>query len=114
MKCNKKDFIYLSQLNKISADVWNYCVKIDKEHIKQTKKSMTLSELERETKQKFKLHAKGIHHIIFKYYYARNAMWRSRKINHKNSKKVKLPYKIKKYLPTGWDYQSIKTNCKKI
>jgi putative transposase len=107
LKCNNKDFEYIHLLNGISAQVWNYCIKIDEEYTSQNKIGMTLSQLEFETKQKFPLHAKGIHHIVFKYYRARNAMWASRKANHKNSKQVKLPYKEKKYMPTGWDSQSI-------
>ena len=113
LKCNKKDFEYLSKLNKISADVWNYCVEIDKEYKKINGKQMGLSLLESETKQKFSIHAKGIHHIVLKYYNARSAMWQSRRAKHKESKKVKLPYKQKKYLPTGWDYQTIFPNYEK-
>jgi putative transposase len=113
LKCNKKDFEYLSKLNKVSADVWNYCVKIDGEYKKETKKVMTLSMLENSTKQKFFIHAKGINHIIFKYYYARSSMWKSIKAKHKNSRKVNLPYKLKNFLPTGWDYQAIFPDYKK-
>lgn len=68
---------------------------------------MTLSMLEKETKQKFPIHAKGVHHIVFKYYNARNAMWKSIKAKHKDSKKAKLPYRKKNFLPTGWDNQAI-------
>jgi putative transposase len=112
LKCNKTDFEYLRKLNKVSAEVWNYCVEIDKEYIEINKKSMSLSLLEFNTKQKFKLHAKGIHHAVFKYYYARNAMWNSKKANHENSRKVKLPYRKKKYFPTGWDNQCINVKNK--
>jgi putative transposase len=90
-------------LNKISANVWNYCVKIDNEN----GDKLTLSQLEKETKQKFPIHAKGIHHIVFKYYYARNAMWKSRKTKYKESRKVKLPYKEKQFMTTGWDSQAV-------
>jgi len=113
LKCNKTDYEYMLTLNKISADVWNYCIQIDEENRKKTKKDLTLSELEFETKQKFLLHAKGVHHIVFKYYYARNNMWKSRKANHKNSRKVELPYKEKRFLPTGWDIQALTCNYDK-
>ncbi len=109
LKCNKKDFEYIKNLNKVSADVWNYCVKIDKENCQK----MTLSQLEFETKQKFPLHAGGIHHAIFKYIYARRGMWVSRKTNHKERGKVQLPYKEKKFLPTGWAGQSVNYKGKK-
>jgi len=97
----------LRKLNKISADVYNYCVKIDKEN----GQKLTLSELEYATKQKFALHAKGIHHAVFKYYRARKAMWDSRKTKHKERGKVKLPYKEKFYMPTGWDSQAIRVDA---
>lgn len=93
----------------VSGNVWNYCVKIDKDN----GQKLTLSQLESMTKQIFPLHAKGIHHIVFKYYYARNNMWKSRKAKHKNSRTVELPYKEKKYLPTGWDSQSINVQKEK-
>jgi putative transposase len=107
LKCNKTDFEYLRQLNKISAQVWNNCVNIDKEHIKVNKKSMTLSELEFENKKNFPLHAKGINHVVLKYYNCRNAMWKSIQKKHDGSRLAKLPYKEKAYIPTGWDSQSI-------
>jgi putative transposase len=40
-------------------------------------------------------------------------MWQSRKAKHKESHNVELPYKQKKYLPTGWDYQAISVNYEK-
>ena len=107
MKCNKKDFEYLRKLNSISAEVWNNCIKIDQLYIKENNKGMTLSELEFENKQKFQLHAKGINHIVLKYYNCKNAMWKSIKKKHSGSQLAKLPYKEKLYLPTGWDYQCI-------
>jgi len=113
LKCNKKDFLYLSKLNKISADVWNYCVKIDNKFRNENGKFMSLSKLESETKQKFSIHAKGINHVVLKYCYARSSMFKSIKAKHKNSKKVNLPYKLKNFLSTGWDYQAISPDYKK-
>lgn len=107
MKCNKTGFEYIKKLNKISADVWNYCVAIDKAYTDVNKKGINLSMLEFETKNKFMLHAKGIHHVVLKYISARDAMWRSRKANHDESRSVKLPYKEKKYFSTGWDSQAV-------
>jgi putative transposase len=82
-------------------------VRIDKENYEINKKNLTLSKLESETKQKFFLHAKGIHHIVFKYYRARKDMWASKKVGHKDSYRIKLPYREKKYMPTGWDVQAV-------
>jgi putative transposase len=45
--------------------------------------------------------------VVHKYCTARNAMLESIKVG---TKKVKYPYKEKRYYVTGWDYQSIKVN----
>lgn len=100
-------------MNKISAEVWNYCVKIDKEYRKTNGKCMDMSTMQRAVKGYAKLHAKGIYHVYRKYMTARDAMFRSINAKHENSNKVKLPYKIKKYFNTGWDYQSIVCNFNK-
>lgn len=66
-----------------------------------------MSEMQKSIKKIVPLHAKGIGHVFRKYQSAKNAMINSIKARHENSHKVKLPYKEKKYMPTGWDYQSI-------
>jgi len=52
--------------------------------------------------------ANSINIVIFKYITARDAMFRSIKVKHENSNKVKLPYKEKKFYNTGWTYQNIR------
>jgi putative transposase len=113
LKCNNKDYQYMSRLNKLSAEVWNRCVEIDNEFKKETGKSIGLSELEKRTNGMSGLHAAGIHHIVFKYLHSRKSMWNSRKAKHKESRKVELPYRIKKYLPTGWVKINIKVDYEK-
>jgi putative transposase len=113
LKCNKTDFRYMSQLNKLSAEVWNFCVELDKKYKEETGKSIGLSEIQKRTKGIVPLHAKGIHHVAHKYLYARSAMWNSRKAKHKESGKVELPHKLKRFFVTGWDYQAIKVDYKK-
>lgn len=68
---------------------------------------MTLSMLEFANKQKFKLHANGVNHIVFKYLHARSSMWKSIKKKHKDSRTAELPHNLKEFMPTGWDYQCI-------
>lgn len=113
LKCNNADFRYMSRLNGLSAEVWNFCIELDKKYKEETGKSIGLSEIQKRTKGIVNLHAKGIHHVAHKYLNAKFAMWASRKAKHENSKKVELPHKIKKYFNTGWDYQSIKIDYKK-
>lgn len=71
---------------------------------------MKFGDMQRAIKGYKDLHSKGIGLVFHKYYYARNAMWKSIKANHENSGKVKMPYKEKKYFNTGWDYQCIRIN----
>lgn len=109
VKCSKSDYIYLQSLNRYSADVWNYCVEIDKEYKEQTGKYMDMKTIQRATKGCSPvLHAKGVYFVYRKYMAARDSMFRSIKAKHENSSKVNLPYKKKKFYNTGWDYQSIK------
>ena len=54
------------------------------------------------------MHSKNIQHVIKKYVENVIDAYKSIKTKHKNSNKVNLPYKIKKYYTTGWDVQSIK------
>ena len=42
-------------------------------------------------------------YVYIKYETARTAMFKSREAEHKNSNKVKLPYKNKKYFVVGWN-----------
>jgi len=99
------------QCNKYSAIIWNNCVKADQEYYKENKKYLTQSQLQFMMKKSVPIIlANSINIVIIKYITARNAMWNSIKIKHENSKKVKLPYKEKKYFNTGWTYQNIKIN----
>jgi putative transposase len=108
LKCSIADYKEFSQLNKMSADVWNKCVELNKSHFEKTGKYLNRWELQRELKGFSNLHAKGRHHVIKKYSQNIDDMFKSIKSHHKNSNKVKLPYKIKKYYTTGWDGQSVR------
>jgi len=109
VNCNKSDYNYLMQCNKYSAIIWNNCVKADQENINKNGKSLTRSELQFIMKKSVPMIlANSICFVILKYVTARDAMWKSRKAKHKNSGKVKLPYKIKEYFNTGWIHQNIK------
>ena len=107
VNCSKRDLSYLFKCNKWSAEVWNLCVKLDKEHQEIYGKQINQSQLQKYTKKCVPFHAKGIHHVVHKYLFARDSMWKSRKAKHENSHKVELPYKHKKYFTTGWDCQAV-------
>lgn len=59
LKCNKSDMNYMKALNKLSAQVWNECVKIDLEYQDIFGKSIGLSELQKATKTHCTITCKG-------------------------------------------------------
>ncbi len=112
-KCPKPDLDYLFSCNKMSAEVWNLCIRLDAKWKELTGKSIGRNDLQKHTKKCVPLAAKAIHHVVHKYLYARDAMWKSRKAKHENSFKVALPYKEKKYFTSGWDGQCLQINYEK-
>ena len=94
----------------MSAEVWNLCVKLDAQWKELTGKSIGRNDLQKQTKRCVPISAKAIHHVVHKYLFARDSMWRSRKSKHENSYRVNLPYKEKKYFTSGWDGQCLKIN----
>lgn len=113
VNCKQKDLKYLYNCNKLSAQVWNFCIELDKKFKEENGKFIGMSDLQKQTKKCVQIHSKGIHHVVHKYLFARDAMWKSIKAKHENSNKVNLPYKQKKYYPTGWDYQALKVDYDK-
>lgn len=103
VKCSDKDYKYLMQCSRWAGDCWNAIVKADNECYEQNNRYMTRSEIQTFVKDITPLHAVGNQHVFIKYYSARDAMFRSMKAEHENSKKVKLPYKKKKYFVVGWN-----------
>lgn len=111
VNCNKTDYDYLMQCNKYSAEIWNACVKTDKENKEKNGKYLTRSELQYMMKKSVPIIlANSINFVILKYVTARDAMFRSIKEKHENSNKAKLPYKEKKFYNTGFTYQNVTTN----
>lgn len=111
LKCSKEDYEGLSKLNAESAKVWNECVRLDKIYRYVANHSISRFDFQRifKTMKDINLHAKGRQHVIKKYCENRDNMWASIKAKHKNSSKVNLPYKYKKFYTTGWDSQSVRT-----
>ena len=103
VKCSKEDYEYLMQCSRWAGDCWNEIVIADKKHYEETGNFMTRKELQLFVKNITPLHAVGNQHVFAKYYSARDAMFRSKKKNHDNSNKVKLPYRNKKYFVVGWN-----------
>ena len=112
VKCSKEDYLYLLNCNRLSAEVWNLCLKIDKEYREQNNGDwIDRNKLQKLTKKCVHLHAKGIHHVVHKYLFARDA---ARRAKEEGRKDVLYPYKQKNYFVTGWDSQSYKVEGNKI
>lgn len=103
VKCSKDDYQYLMRCSKWAGDCWNKIVKADNNFYKENGRLMQKSELQSFVKNITPLHAVGNQHVYLKYYVARDAMFRSRNSGHKDSKKVELPHKHKKYFVVGWN-----------
>ena len=103
VKCSNEDYSYLMQCSRWAGDCWNAIVKADNECYKTTGKFMSRSDIQKFVKNITPLHAVGNQHVFTKYYSARDAMFRSRKSEHENNDKVKLPYRKKKYFVVGWN-----------
>lgn len=113
VKCSDEDYKYLMQCSRWAADCWNEIVKADNEYYNANQKFMNKSELQAFVKNLTPLHAVGNQHVYLKYFIARDAMFKSRKAMHENSKKVNLPYKKKKYYVVGWNVFSYVIDYKK-
>jgi hypothetical protein len=106
VKCNKTDYGYLQQCNKWSAEVWNYLVKLDRENDEKFGVLLSRSELQDAVKGYTPMHSQGNQHVYIKYYTSRQANINSIRAKHKNSGRVKLPYREKKYFNTAWNKAS--------
>jgi len=113
VKCSKQDYLYLLNCNKLSAEVWNLCLKIDKEYREQNNgKWIERNEFQKALKGcGIHLHTKGIQHVMRKFIAAREGIKRARKEGRSD---VVYPYKQKKYFVTGWDSQSYKVDGNKL
>ena len=98
----------LMTLNAQSADIWNRCVDLDTEFRAQNGRGMRRSELQSALLGYSKLHRMGVYHVYHKYLSCREAMWKSKLAKHSGSPSAKLPYRRKRYFPTGWDGQGIR------
>lgn len=103
VKSSKDDYDYLMQCSKWAGQCWNKLVKADNDFYDKNGRLMKKNELQTFVKNLTPLHAVGNQHVYLKYFTARTAMFQSRKAKHKNSHKVKLPYRTKKYFVVGWN-----------
>ena len=88
----------LFECNRVSAEVWNECLKLSKEIHLKTGKWVTKSELQKGTKGLFPIHSQSVQAVCHKYLFARQSAHAARKKGLNN----KYPYKQKKNFNTKW------------
>ena len=88
----------LFECNRISAEVWNECLRLVKEHHLEKGKWITKTELQKATKGRFPIHSQSIQAVVHKYIFARDGAKEARK----KGEKIKYPYKKKKHFNTKW------------
>jgi putative transposase len=97
-RAKKEGIEKLFECNRISAEVWNECLRLAKEHHQQTGKWITKRELQKATKGRFPIHSQSIQAVCHKYLFARDSAKKARQ----KGLNIKYPYKKKKYFNTKW------------
>ncbi|WML36209.1 transposase [Clostridium sp. OS1-26] len=99
-RCSKKDLEKLFLCNRVSALVWNECLRVAKEYsVANGGKWINKTNLQKALKDKFPLHSQSIQAVAHKYLFSRDA---SHKAKLKGCYKNKYPYKKKKNYNTKW------------
>ena len=98
-RTSKKDLERLFACNRISAMVWNDCLKHARTHHQQTGRWIHLNELQPLTRKQYTLHSQSIQSVQERYLQARTNAWKARQ---KGCTSIRYPYKEKKHYPTRW------------
>ncbi len=64
---SKRDVERLYACNRESAQVWNMCLELAKNHYSEHRKWISQSELQKQTKRQFHLHSQSIQAVCHKY-----------------------------------------------
>jgi putative transposase len=102
---SKRNLDRLFECNRISAQVWNDCIKIAKDHYKELGKWIKKTELEKLTKGKYPIHSQSIQAVVHKYIWARDA---AREAGKQGYTEIKYPYRQKKNFNTKWKKDGFK------
>ncbi|RST57264.1 transposase, partial [Siminovitchia terrae] len=97
-RASKETIDRLFECNRVSGEVWNFCLALAKETHLKTGKWITKSELQKRSKGIFPIHSQSVQAVCHKYLFARDAALKARKAGHK----TKYPYKKKTYFNTKW------------
>lgn len=98
-KTSKDDLNRLFQCNRISAEIWNQCLKISKEYaLNNDKKWISKTLLQKELKDKFILHSQSVQAVAHKYLFSRDSAYKAGLKGIKN----KYPWRKKQNFNTKW------------
>ena len=92
IKCLKTDFFTtksnldrLFECNRISAEIYNSCLKIAKDYsLNNNGKWIGKTQLQKEVKNKYPLHSQSVQAVCHKYLFSRDAAFKARKAGLKN------------------------------
>lgn len=98
-KASKAVIQKLFELNRLSAIIYNDCLKIAKDYYKTTGRWIGKNELQKATKGKYPMHSQSIQAVCHKYLWARDSMHQAKK---KGITTARYPYREKKYFNTKW------------
>ncbi|MGC7872189.1 RNA-guided endonuclease InsQ/TnpB family protein [Desulfosporosinus sp. SYSU MS00001] len=85
--------------NRTSAQVWNDCLSLAKEHFQQTGQWITRGTLHLATKGQYPIHSQSIQGVFEKYLDARENAHKAKRLGFT---KIRYPYKPKKHFNTKW------------
>ena len=96
---NTKTIDKLFELNRLSAEVWNECLRLSKEYHLEHGKWIPKKELRNLMKKRFTLHSQSVQAILDKYIWSRDNTLKAKRKGYSNQR---YPYKTKKHYNTKW------------
>lgn len=110
-KTSKTDLERLFHCNRLSAQIWNDCLKIAKEYaLNHNGQWINKTQLQKKLKGKYPLHSQSVQAVAHKYLQARDGA----KQTKKQGLFVKYPYRKKKNFNTKWVGKSFSIDGNKI
>jgi len=96
---SKENLGHLFACNRVSAQVWNDCLRLAKECFQKTGKWIDRRSLHYATKGQYPIHSQSIQAVFEKYLDARNNARQARVSGHTQ---IRYPYKEKQHFNTKW------------
>lgn len=110
-KTSKTDLERLFHCNRLSAQIWNDCLKIAKEYaLNHNGQWINKTQLQKELKGKYPLHSQSVQAVAHKYLQARDGAKQAKR----QGLFVKYPYRKKKNFNTKWVGKSFSIDGNKI